>query len=224
VDLDSEADAERYQVLRRLIQPNSAVIIDIGANEGQFLEEIMPLGPDRVYCFEPASQPRGILHNKYGSDHRVRIFAEAIDETPGTAEFYVTKSSVGSSLLEPIAGQESKWAQLDHNEQVRVRRLDEVLETERIETVHLLKIDSQGTDGRILRSAGRLLDPSRVNAVLIELNFHEFYSGQDSAQSIIEQLDQAGYFLAELFKHFNRSGWLWWADALFLPRAVPFAT
>jgi len=123
-----------------------------------------------------------------------------------------------------VKDQSSEWLTNEFVVQVQTIRLDDYMSERGITRVALLKSDAQGFDQRVLASAGALLNPQHIGSVLVEVNFHDFYVGQDSFAGLIELLSGAGYFVAGVFRHFNRSGWLWWADVLFLPKAAPFST
>lgn len=150
----------------------------------------------------------------------------AVSDVSGEAEFFVSEEDVGSSLLAPLANQTSQWLTPSSRGAISVQttRLDDWLVSRDLSHVELLKSDAQGFDGKVIESAGKFLSPDSIRAVLVELNFHGFYEGQDSFYGIIETLCKKGYFLAGMFRHYNRAGWHWWADALFLPDQAPFST
>ena len=222
---DEEADQERLSAINRLlVGREDIVVIDVGANEGQFTLELLQIGPCTVYCFEPVKAAYEALTRQLGEFPHVHLIPEGIDIHEGSSEMFVTDSTVGSSLLPPLPGQTSKWAQLASTETVQTTRLDTFIDGSDVGYVDLLKVDTLGTDERVLQSAGRHLTPDSIGAILVEFNFHQFYDGQGRTFQILKLLEDSGYFLAEIFKHFNYEGWLWWADALFLPNKPPFST
>jgi hypothetical protein len=82
---------------------------------------------------------------------------------------------------------------------IQSTRLDEWIVSHDIGNVELLKSDAQGFDGRVIESAGKFLSPDSIGAILVELNFHRFYEGQDSFYGIMESLCTKGYFLAGMY-------------------------
>ena len=150
----------------------------------------------------------------------------AVSNVSGQTEFHVTDGDVGSSLLAPVENQTSQWLTPSSAGLISIQstRLDEWIVSHDIGTIELLKTDAQGFDGRVIESAGKFLSPDSIGAILVELNFHRFYEGQDSFYGIMESLCTKGYFLAGMYRHYNRAGWLWWADSLFLPDREPFST
>lgn len=220
---DMLADAERRAALERLLTQGD-LVIDVGANRGQFAQEVLGIQDVSIICFEPVADAFDVLRSL--AIHNRQITAEnmAISDVTGTADFYIQKSDVGSSLLEPVKNQSSEWLTSKHLIRVNTIRLDEYLSDRGISNISLLKSDAQGFDRRVVSSAGAFLTPQHIGSVLVEVNFHDFYEGQDSFSATVEMMSGAGYFVAGFYRHFNRAGWLWWADVLFLPNVAPFST
>lgn len=225
LDRDKLANEELREALNRLFEGRgSATVVDVGANEGQFASDILGSFVEKIYCIEPVTSCYEMLDQLSKSDRRIRPFRFAVDEVAGSCILKITESTVGSSLLAPKPGQQSHWTKVVGSEIVEVVRLDHLFEEWNLDYVDLLKVDTQGTDERVLRSAGHYLCPDFAGAILAELNFHPFYEGQGKLHTLLALLEERGYFLAEVFRHYNRSGWLWWADALFLPSRYPYST
>ena len=209
---------------RVLSSSDSRIVVDVGANIGQFARQILDVVDCELHCFEPGIKAYESLTEFSAIEPRITPHQTAVDEENGTKDFYISESDVGSSLLEPKSGQLSKWAKNIAVETVTCKRLDSIFDELGLSNIGLLKSDAQGADGRVLRSAGKYLNPRNITSVLVELNLHSFYEGQDSLASIVELMTDRGYFLAGFYPHRNRNGWLWWADGLFLPLEEPFAT
>ncbi len=197
--------------------------MDIGANEGQFITGLSKFFEVEALCIEPGADAYQRLARHVRVLPGVEAVQVAIAETAGHQDFYESESDVGSSLIRPLAGQRSSWARTVSVAKVKTVRLDQVI-LDWGRTLDLLKVDTQGTDLSVLRSAGEMLAPASVGAVLVEVNFHPIYEQQDSFADVVRELESRGYFLAELFRYYNRLGWLWYADALFLPQTAQYAT
>lgn len=219
---DMEATArELERDLRRVVNGEST-IIDVGANRGQFAEEILSMGPvRRIYSFEPVPDAYAALEQIAAVHPVVTPVRKAISLNNGNASFFVTQSDVGSSLLPPLPGQPSKWLTLEQEVEVETQRLDDFI-TRHVPKdelpLALLKSDAQGADLDVLRSAGDYLHPHHIRAVLVEINFSRFYQGQQDYHEIFALLDRSGYRLAWIYPHRAHDEWLWWADALFIGR------
>jgi FkbM family methyltransferase len=217
---DTEAAAKLFAVdVRKLINSNS-IVIDIGANRGQFATSILAISDlKKIYCFEPVPDAYQALEQLSRKFPAIEPVQAAISTQNGTINFYVTKSDVGSSLLKPLSNQPSQWLTVDSQILVKTLRIDDFinsqLECER-KTIDLLKSDAQGADLEVLKSAGNMLTPEKIKSVLVEINFTNFYHGQNSYHDVLTLLDRAGYRLARLYPHRAYDDWLWWADALFI--------
>jgi len=222
-DLDALADRECNAALSRVLTADS-IVFDVGANLGQFATSLMSVQICTTYCFEPVPEPRAAIEDLAVLHPHIIPVNLAVSDRTGTTEFHVMAAHDGSSMLEPLAGQSSQWLTPKETIEVESMRLDDFMRSRGIDKVDLLKSDAQGFDGHVISSAGDYLTPDHIQAILVEVNFHSFYKGQDPFERIVELCTSHGYFLAGLFRHYNYSNWLWWADALFLPNRAPFST
>jgi FkbM family methyltransferase len=221
---DTASEDELRDALRRLLGTTSEpFVIDVGANDGAFILGLDEVVPVRGLCIEPGPDAFARLLERLKTKPKLRALQAAIAEHEGQAVLNISKSDVGSSLLRPVPDQSSQWAQTVSQITVPTVRVESLLSSEG-QFVDLLKIDTQGTDLSVLLSAGPLLNSGHVGAILVESNFHRIYEGQDSFADVYRVLTGCGYFLAELFRYYNRKGWLWYADALFLPTSERYVT
>ncbi|MEJ7691766.1 FkbM family methyltransferase [Daejeonella sp.] len=204
--------------LSRLLAPNST-ILDIGANRGQFALEVLEvLSEVKIYSFEPVKGAFEDLKSLSAEHPQIIPQESAVSLKTGQTTFHVTESDVGSSLLEPLPNQPSKWLTLTEKVTVNTTRLDDFIESGTFDKlpIDLLKVDAQGADMEVVLSAGKFLHPSTIKAILVEVNFTIFYDSQKPYHEIFAVLDKHGYRLAWLYPHRSHEEWLWWADALFI--------
>lgn len=155
--------------------------------------------------------------------HQRGMFALTIPQFQaggGELTFFLTEGDQGSSLLKPLPGQPSKWLTEQKTISVSSVRLEEFLDANISpeESVDLLKIDAQGADLDVISSAGSYLNPKSIKAIYTEINFVDFYEGQNSYHELFAFLDNAGYRLARLYPRYAHDGWLWAGDSLFIPK------
>ena len=217
---DAEAAQKTFtEDMRRILSPRS-VVLDVGANRGQFARELLEIeNISKIYCFEPVPDAFAHLEALAAANSRIRPVQAAISTKTAKIPFFVTKSDVGSSMLRPISGQLSQWLTLDEEIMVEAIRLDEFIQGkigDPFLTIDLLKSDAQGADKLVLESAGDELSPQRISTVLVEVNFSEFYASQDRYTDVLELLDRRGYRPARIYPHRAHDDWLWWADILFI--------
>ncbi len=220
---DTEASTKAIKRdLSRILKTDS-IILDVGANRGQFALEILEIIPTvKIYSFEPVKEAYIDLHNLASQHKQIVAVESAVSTSSGKKTFYVTESDVGSSLLEPLPNQPSKWLTLNKKVTVDSVRLDEFIDKEQINLsqnpISLLKTDTQGTDLDAIVSAGKYLNPKTISSILVEINFRVFYADQIPYYKIFSELDDKGYRLGWLYPHRSHDEWLWWGDALFIPK------
>jgi FkbM family methyltransferase len=184
------------------------LVLDVGANCGQFAEELMSSGyTGRVVSFEPLSQAHAILSHRCraigGTRWQVHQRA-AIGAEAGSATIHVAGNSVSSSLLPtlPAHVQAAPESVTIGTEDVQVARLDDAAESyASTSRALLIKIDTQGFEWQVLDGAPRLLEQSM--ALQLELSLVPLYAGQRLWRDYVERLDKAGFQLYSAYPAFT---------------------
>lgn len=178
------------------------VIIDVGANEGQFAEELRLNGyAGRIISFEPQQSTFAVLQQKTTKDKDWECQNIALGDANGTSVLNVAKSSVFSSVLKMSAavGEVGYGAEAVSQEQITIKTLDTVWPTlDREGQRTMLKIDTQGFDMAVLRGADGCL--SEIQAVQMEIPLRCMYDGQSTIGEILPLLRARGFYLVELTK------------------------
>lgn len=206
---------EHSAVLRDL---NFDFVVDVGANRGQFSLVCRSLRPAaRIVAFEPLAEPARIYRAVFDGDSRVRLHACALAPLRGEMTINVSGRDDSSSLL-PISK-----VQIDNfpgTGKVGARRvmtgpLPDFVQPADLGKANLLKIDVQGFELEVLKSAESLL--ARFRWIYAECSFVPLYEGQALAGEIIAWLAARGFRLAGQFNpsHARMGGGLLQADLLF---------
>lgn len=163
--LDPAGNGERRLV--DALGPRCRVIVDVGANRGDWSAEILDrAGADaRALLFEPGEDALARLEARFGGDPRVEVVAAAVADRPGRTTFYE----------EPAAGEQSSLVRREAPEsaiahEVTVTTLDDALDARGVGLVDLLKIDAEGYDLHVLRGAERSLAAQAIAVVQFEYN------------------------------------------------------
>jgi FkbM family methyltransferase len=141
--------------------PDTRVVVDLGSNIGISALYFLSRSPaTRVWLYEPVPENvERLRRNLEGFEGRWRLEQVAVADRRGEESFAVEPSGRYGSLGGPHA--ESIPVRVRHIDEV----LGEVLEDE--ERIDILKIDTEGTEAAILRTAsGELLD--RVATIYVE--------------------------------------------------------
>jgi FkbM family methyltransferase len=118
------------------------VLIDVGAHTGGSLKRFPNWD---VLAIEPDPSNRAILKHRYGNRPNIRIDPRAVSETDGEAlPLFTSSVSSGISSLRPFHRSHRPTTQ------VTTVRLDTLLEG--LESVTVLKTDTEGWDLPVLRS------------------------------------------------------------------------
>lgn len=161
------------------------VIVDIGANAGEFSFDLASRNPQAlVLSVEPIPALYEALETTAGQRGlgNIRFVRAAVDIEPRMAQFHVAAhADWGVSSLykfdEQAIGNNEYWKHradlyFDNAIEVQVRRLDDILTEAGIETVDFIKIDAQGADVNVLRSAGAALPRIRAGVLEVSTSRH----------------------------------------------------
>lgn len=198
----------RLDLVRHGFTPK--IVIDIGANEGQTAIYIWEAFPGaEIHSFEPVQTTfqRLVRHVSARGCHCVQ---KAVGRNVGEATIHVTADSYSNSLIN-----KSPHAM---EQQVAVTTVDAYTAEQGINSIDLLKIDTEGFDLEVLAGAERCFTERRVKFVLIEAGFH--FRGNEHVQYELlhERLRSHGFDLFGFYHQtpcFTGANRLRFADALF---------
>ncbi|HWU56039.1 MAG TPA: FkbM family methyltransferase, partial [Rhizomicrobium sp.] len=168
-----------------------------GANRGQFSLVCRRVNPAaKIIAFEPLAEPARIYRALFAADPGVRLCEAALGPASGTTVMHVSARDDSSSLL-PIA-----QAQTDNypgsgevgTRDVAVTTLPEAVSPVELGQRNLLKIDVQGFELEVLKSADPVL--SRFAWVYVECSYIPLYEGQPLADEVIAYLAARGFALS----------------------------
>lgn len=192
----------------------SPVLFDVGANVGQTTMAMLEtFSSPIVRAFEPSPVTFEVLRQRLGRHTRVTTEALAFGDVVGVMPFHVTADhSVNDSLLKPT------WNAGGSTVQVRVTTVDSYCIQRSIDEIHLLKIDTQGNDLKVLEGARGMLHRRKILAYCCEVNLAAMYEGQAQLNDVLAFGDQIGYELLGFYELSYASGRLSYLDVLFVSR------
>lgn len=170
------------------------VVLDVGANAGQYGEMLRELGfAGRLVSLEPVAEAYAELERRAAADDAWEAVRVAASDVDGEITLNVTEDSRSSSVLprnERFADK-AGWSPKE-SRTVVARRLDGlVAELLRPQERAYLKLDIQGYERHVLDGAGDAL--ARFDALELELSVTPLYEGQPSLAEMLPLLEQRGF-------------------------------
>jgi len=196
------------------------IVLDVGANVGQFGESLREKGYDgKIISFEPIPSAYQTLAAKARADGNWDAHNFALGAAPERTTINVANSSVFSSLLSTThaAAEFSETAVATHPETIEVRTLNEVVADTSGNT--LLKIDTQGYEKQVLEGGRQML--STLKGILMELPIIHLYEGTWQFHEAIAFMAAHGFVPAQFHPvnfHWKDEVSLVEVDCLFRPR------
>jgi FkbM family methyltransferase len=174
------------------------VVVDVGARWGAG-ERWRPFGPRvKVVGFDPDEQECARLA---ANEPDVTYMPLALGAKAGRATLYRTVEPGCSSLYPPLEGLAAERPALrvirpDGEETVGITTLDDWLSASPLDEVHVLKLDTQGSELGVLEGAQQALIDVRVLQIEVELN--PIYAGQPLFGDVDRFLRDRGFVLWRL--------------------------
>lgn len=175
------------------------VWLDVGAHEGETTFPYAAADPSLlVYAFEPNLQAAGRIMGRLRNYVMLPI---AIAEHDGSAELHLNAYEQSSSLLPADGAGVKSWIteqefKVTGTVTVPTMRLDTFMNQAGVQSVEFLKIDAQGLDLEVVKSAGdRLRDVAKVQLEATTVSYRQ-YEGAPGKSEIIEYMRSKGFRLA----------------------------
>lgn len=179
-------------------------VLDVGANVGQYGRFLRSLGYEgEIVSFEPVQSTFERLQQESAGDPRWQVHHLALGAADAEMDLRVASSSDLSSFLAPSEyGMDRFGEKLGtvRVERVRVRRLEELLESliAHIPDPRLyVKLDTQGWDVQVMEGAGRALP--RIRALQVELAAKPIYEQAIWLPDGLRWLAGLGFEVTQMF-------------------------
>jgi len=200
-----------------LLDLNCDLIVDVGANKGQFALAARSCFPKaKIVSFEPLDDPANKYLCVFKDDANVKLYKVAIGAEKSEASIHVSKSVDSSSLL-PITSTQSQLfpgTEEDHVETINVDVLENYIDENEIDCRSLLKVDVQGYELEVLIGSISML--KCFEYIYVECSFVELYEGQAFASKVIDFLHKNYFVLHGVYNMcYDHDGKAIQADFLF---------
>jgi FkbM family methyltransferase len=174
------------------------LVLDVGANKGQFASEIRHCGyAGRIVSIEPLSRAHRELMQSSTGDPMWEVYPRcALGERSGEVEINIAGNSESSSILPMLESHRSAAPEsaYEGKEIVPIKTLDAVAgQYLKDARAPFLKIDTQGFEWQVLDGARDILP--HIKGILVELSLVPLYEGQHLWREVIDRLETEGFSL-----------------------------
>ncbi len=185
-------EPNEFCLLSRILKPGMT-FVDVGANMGLYtLYAARRVGDTgRVLAIEPSRREVAILKSNVEINQlkNVTILQLAVSDQVGEVELLVagTRNSGHNTL-----GAFGYNTPLDHRENVEAQRLDQIVQAEGLQRIHVIKMDIEGAELAALRGAVDTLDRDHP-LLLLELSDRLLQHQRSGSADVLSLLAQLGY-------------------------------
>ncbi|MFN0200613.1 MAG: FkbM family methyltransferase [Bacteroidia bacterium] len=168
---DPKRNGESFFMKKAIYDFKVSGLFDVGANKGNYTKLFMELGYTKdIHCFEPHPTTFKYLVDAI-STTQVKKFNIAFSRESGTFPIFDYAAEDGSehaSLFKDVIEKVHKSNATSY--QVEVRTIDEFVETNKIDNIGLLKIDTEGNEYNVLLGAQASLKNNKISLIHFEFN------------------------------------------------------
>jgi FkbM family methyltransferase len=179
------------------------LVVDVGANAGQFGRALRRSYAGELLSFEPASAAFKGLQAASAADKAWRPFRYALGDENTHLDLRLSPLSAFNSFFSTSHYCESRFGEAavpTALERVPVRRLDELI-SELVPDVHqrrlFVKLDTQGFDLNVFRGMQGILD--RVVAFQSEVSLRALYDGAPAWLECMRVYEAAGFHVGGMY-------------------------
>ena len=154
--------------------------IDVGANEGQSIKRFKKINSQsNIHSFEPTPELYKKLVQNFSDDKSIKINNLGVADTKGKLNFYTYKSNKINSIVSVdknskfsksrILASKSNEKEFENIVKIDVTDIDSYCEENNISEIDLIKIDTQGSESKILLGMEKILSQEKVSIIELEL-------------------------------------------------------
>ena len=194
-----DPEQEVKEIFLENISPGG-VVIDIGSNIGDYtLLACKKVGTSgKVLSFEPLSETFLTLNRNLQLNEitNCMYFQKAVGKKPGLANLYKNNLSGTMGHLDSSLNGED----LIKRDEIEVLTIDDVLISEHIDTVNMIKIDVEGFEHEVLLGCLQSFKENKIKKILCEVHFKYLESKGKSEETIYDLLHEYNFTITQISK------------------------
>jgi FkbM family methyltransferase len=167
------------------INIDNPIIFDVGANKGQSIRRFKNIFPKSIiHAFEPIKEEFVKLQDEFKNDKSIFLNNFALGETISLKKFNIMASTGHSSFYK--INPNTEWLKIRSKEfgsdekkyekevvEVKVDTMNNYCNKKNISFIHILKLDTQGYEEKILAGASEIIP--KIKLIETELMFDDVY-------------------------------------------------
>jgi FkbM family methyltransferase len=191
------------------LRKNGSTILDVGANRGQSVDFFHRLFINSIiYAFEPAAAPFQKLKNRQFCQKVVPL-RMVVSDCSGKVKFYECAFDETSAL--DLPDPKSKYLKvksrilgvpsenLFNETYIDALSIDDFCNIYGVNYIELIKIDTEGSELRVLEGCRQILKSSQINVIQLEVHMDDMRPNQ--IVEVKNFLASFGYFEYRRIKH-----------------------
>ena len=177
------------KILKGITEFKNPIIFDVGGNEGESIDFFLSLFENpTIYSFEPEKKSYQKLLKKYENNKAINLFNLAFGNKKEELKLKINIKSSTSTFSKINA--HSKYYSLKSSilnpgkndaflgeEKVQVEKVDNFFNENKINTIHILKIDTEGFELNVIKGAKETLHKTKI--IIIEFQLNDMYLDYD---------------------------------------------
>ncbi len=209
-----------YHIVKTLEFYDIDLVVDIGANEGQFAKKIIKYGyTKRIVSFEPMKSAFIKLEKNSKKSALWKTVNLGFGKENSFEFLNISKNSVSSSILQVLETSTNVESDTKFisREKIKLITLNEYLSNNEYKDKKIfVKIDTQGYEKNIILGAEKVKD--KIKGFLVEMSIVKLYSSEASFNEMIDLLNKLGFELWSLERGFSnkKNGQTLQIDAIFM--------
>lgn len=185
-------------------------IFDVGANIGQTSRELRKYFPNSmIHAFEPIDSTFDILRANLYQDKKTILNNVALGAEEKEVTILLKSESRINSLLNEIKANAENLITTDkqrHIQTIKVISGDNYCNLNNIESIFLLKTDTEGYDLDVLRGFKKMILDKKILFILVEVTFDHTNLSQTNFSKVNEYLTLHGFRLSGFYDLIHHDG------------------
>jgi FkbM family methyltransferase len=177
------------------------VIIDVGANVGQFAKGMRKNGfKGEIFSFEPVQSTFDQLKSSADGDNKWHVYKLALGDKKEKVTINVSRSSDLSSILNPSDFGVKKYPKISssYQEEIEVDLLDSFIHENNLSNNNiLLKMDTQGYDLNVFRGGANII--RNVRCILSEISLIPIYDFMPAYKDVLTEYESKNFTVSGIY-------------------------